>query len=100
MFKVITKYQRSDVSVPFYKRGENLTTSATAAKINGQLISEEIFLSPDKLTSTYVATWDSVSSYDAFNATPEAIAYVQERDAYNDAHDITLMLKKAETISA
>lgn len=100
MFKVISKHQRSDVNVPFFKRGEQLTTSATTAKIDGKLISEEIFLSPDRLTTTYVAVWDSIESYDAFNSTAEAVAYVQERDAYNDANGITLMLKKAETISA
>ncbi len=98
MFKVLNKHQRDNLTVPFYKRGEMLTAASTAAKINGKLISEETFLSPDKLTVTYVAQWDSIESYNEFNALPEAIAYVQERDAYNEANGITLMLKKTETI--
>ncbi len=47
MFKVLNKHQRDNLTVPFYKRGEMLTAASTAAKINGKLISEETFLSPD-----------------------------------------------------
>jgi len=100
MFKVIAKWQRSTTDVPFYKRGEIANQASISAKIAGTLVSEETFLSPDKLTMTYVANWDTIESYNTFNTLSEMTAYVQEREAYNEANDITLMLKKTETISA
>ncbi len=99
MFKVICKWQRPTLDVSFYKRGESATQASTNAKIAGQLVSEETFLSPDKLTMTYVGNWDNIDSYNQFNLLSEIIEYVQERDAYNDSNNITLMLKKTETLS-
>jgi hypothetical protein len=99
MFKVISKWQRPTVDVNFYKRGEAVTQVSTNAKIAGQLVSEETFLSPDKLTMTYVANWDTIESYNQFNTLSEVLDYVQERDAYNESNNVTLMLKKTETLS-
>lgn len=99
MFRVISKWQRPSVDVPFYKRGDSANQASTNAKIAGNLVSEETFLSPDKLTLSYVASWDNIESYNIFNTLPATIAYVQERDSHNDSNNVTLMLKKTETIS-
>lgn len=99
MFRVISKWQRPSVEVPFYRRGDSANQASTDAKIAGNLVSEETFLSPDKLTMSYVANWDTIESYNSFNTLPVMSTYVQERDAHNDANNISLMLKKTETIS-
>jgi hypothetical protein len=100
MFKVISKWQRPSLDVNFYRRGESATQASTNAKIAGNLVSEETFLSPDRLTMTYVANWDTIESYNQFNLLSEVLEYVQARDVYNDSNNVTLMLKKTETISA
>ena len=99
MFKVISKWQRPTLDVNFYRRGESATQASTNAKIAGQLVSEETFLSPDRLTMTYVANWDSIASYNSFNTVSAVSSYVQARDAHNDANNIILMLKKTDVIS-
>jgi hypothetical protein len=48
---------------------------------------------------TYVANWDTIESYNQFNTLSEVLDYVQERDAYNESNNVTLMLKKTETLS-
>jgi hypothetical protein len=99
MFRVISKWQRPSVDVAFYKRPESAQQAATDAKVEGKLISEETGISPDKLTMTYVANWDSIVSYNSFNTVPDVSSYVQARDAHNDANNIILMLKKTDVIS-
>jgi hypothetical protein len=99
MFRVISKWQRPSVDVAFFRRTDTTNQAATDAKVEGKLISEETGLSPDKLTMTYVANWDSITSYNNFNALPDVSNYVQARDAHNDANNIILMLKKTDVIS-
>jgi len=48
---------------------------------------------------TYVANWDTIESYNQFNMLSEVLEYVQARDTYNDSNNVTLMLKKTETLS-
>ena len=100
MFRVISKWQRESPDVPFYRRDDSASGLATEAKIAGKLISEETFVTPDKLTLAYVACWDSIQSYSDFNANPGLVTYIDAREAHNTANNIILMFKKTETISA
>ena len=92
-------YTRPNTNVPFF----GATPEAFKAKVdavlpvinsyktNGQLLSESISFSTDKLTQTYSALWASKDVYDAYLQDPVMAQYITDRREYNQANNITIV---------
>jgi hypothetical protein len=98
MFKITTIHTRPDTTTQFYRRGDDVIELATDAKLNGKLLSEESALSEDKLTVTYVAVWDSFSSFDAFSKQDIVATFRTAKGVHNQANNITQLATKQENI--
>jgi hypothetical protein len=98
MYKITMVHSRTDIETPFHRRGSEIIEMATNAKLNGKLLSEVATLSEDKLSTTYIAVWDSFASFDAFAKEELVIAFRTAKTEHNIANGIIERVNKQETI--
>jgi hypothetical protein len=91
-------HSRTDIETPFHRRGPEIIEMATNAKLNGKLLSEASTISEDKLSTTYIAVWDSFASFDTFSKEQIVVDFRLAKGVHNQANNITQLATKQENI--
>jgi hypothetical protein len=98
MYKITMVHTRPNIETAFHRRSTEVIEKATEAKLNGKLLSEESTLSDDKLSTTYVAVWDNVASFDAFSKETDVVTFRIAKTEHNRTNGIVQNVNKQETI--
>ncbi len=79
MIRLTAKVSRPNTKMAFYPRPAPVISAMEKVKQDGKLISENVFISKDKLTSTYVAIWNTQEDFKEFNQTQQIKEFHKKR---------------------
>ena len=105
MFQVIKKQSRPSLSVDFYLPSTSATMSLTDKRrfyekyvLTGKHINVAVEVSPDGLTQTLTAIWDSEESANEFLNDPEMVTFINDQNAYQNTAGVSITLVSKQNI--